>query len=142
MPRLTVQYIVNKYKKKMEEWQLSIASSNEKSKPIEDNLLHLSMRRQEEKSVLSFTSVLFEILSMKLAYMALEPKKTLLNNCNQSKPMQYAKTMTEKAFSFQKNVFRSDKSKFNFFSVDGKIMVQRLKTAEFSLQYTVSTIKY
>ena len=69
-------------------------------------------------------------------------KKSYVNKINRGKRIAYAKMMMEKPYEYWKHVLWSDKSKFNLFGSDGKIMVWRSTMEEYDPKRTVPTVKY
>ena len=68
-------------------------------------------------------------------------KKLYVNKINRGKRLKFGKVMLEKPVDFWKNVIWCDKSKFNLFGSDGKVMILRTAREEFDLKYTIPTIK-
>ena len=69
-------------------------------------------------------------------------KKPYINKINREKRIAYAKMMMEKLYDYWKHVLWSDKSKFNLFGSDGKIMVWRSTMEEYDPKCTVPTVKH
>ena len=155
IPRSSIQYIIEKYKKTKCVLNLKGRGRKRKTTTAVDRIIQRKIKVDRRKSA----SVVKEELEKELGviihpntvrnriheiglYGRVARKKPLVNKPNRTKRIKYAKEMMEKSFSYWKDVLWSDESKFNLFGSDGKVMVWRSKTEEFSPQCTVPTVKH
>ena len=155
MPRSSVQYIVEKYKKTKCVLNMKGRGRKRKTTTAVDRIIQRKIKVDRRKSAPTVTQELEKELAVTIhpntvrnriheigLYGRVARKKPLVNKPNRAKRIQYAKTMIEKPFGYWKDVLWSDESKFNLFGSDGKIMVWRSKSEEFSPRCTVPTVKY
>ena len=69
-------------------------------------------------------------------------RRSYVNKANRLRRLKFAKMMSAKPLNFWNIVLWSDKSKFNLFGSDGKVMVWRSKKEEFDPKCTAPTAKY
>lgn len=155
IPRSTVQSIVNRYKKTKCVLNMKGRGRKRKTTAAVDRIIQRKIKADRRKSASAVKNELEKEIGIVIhpntirnrlheigLYGRVARKKPLVNKPNRTKRIRYAKTMMEKPFSYWKNVLWSDESKFNLFGSDGKIMVWRSKTEEFSPQCIVPTIKH
>ena len=69
-------------------------------------------------------------------------KKPYVNKINRRKRLEYAKNYREKPLGFRNKVLWSDKSKFNLFGSNGKVVVWCSPKEEFRPECTILTVKH
>ena len=72
----------------------------------------------------------------------LHEKKPYVNKINRGKRLEYARIHRDKPLGYWNDVIWSDKSKFNLFRSDGKVMVWRTTTEELDPKCTVPIVKH
>lgn len=155
IPRSTVQYIIEKYKKTKCIANLSGRGRKRKTTAAVDRIIQRKIKVDRRKSASAVKSEIEKELSVSLHantvrnrlheigfYGRVARKKPLVNKVNREKRVTYAKTMMKMPFDYWKQVLWSDESKFNMFRSDGKTMVWRTTTEEFDPKCTVPTVKH
>ena len=155
IPRPSVQYIVQKYKKTKCIVNLSRGGRKRKTTAAVDRIIQRKIKVDRRKSATSVKSEIEKELGVSIHantvrnrlheigfYGRVARKKPFVNKVNRAKRIAYAKTMMKMPFDYWKNVLWSDESKFNLFRSDGKTMVWRTPTEAFDPNCIVPTVKY
>ena len=155
IPRISVHYIIGKYKKT--KCVQNIIGRDRKRKTTV--YLHRAIQRKikaDRRKSASFVKVVIEtefgiIISQQTVRRRLHEvgfkgrvarKKPYVDKTNRIERIQYAKKYREQPLCFWDQVLWTDESKFNLFGSNGRVMVWRTPQEAFNPRCTVPTVKY
>ena len=155
IPRSSVQYIIEKYKKTKCIINLSGRGRKRKTTSAVDRIIQRKIKTDRRKSASKVKNEVENELGVvihtntvrnRLHDIGLNGriarKKPYVNKINREKRIAYAKKMMEKPFDYWKNVLWSDESKFNLFDSDSKVIVWRSVKEEFDPKCIAPTVKH
>ena len=154
LPRDTVRYIIQKYKKAKLIGNLFGRGRKRKTTAITDRLIIGRFKVDRGKSASAVKGEIEKELGIVLYIDTIRRahegdlfgraagKKSYVNMKGRRKRINYANEMLQKSVGFSDTVTWSDESKLNLFGSDGKIMVWRSCNEEFNLICTLPTVKH
>jgi transposase len=155
IPRTSVHYIIDKYKKTKCIRNIIGRGRKRKTTIQLDRVIQRKVKVNRRKSASSVKAEIETELGMIISEQTVRRrlheagfkgrvarKKPYVDKANRTKRIQYAKTYREKPLGFWDQVLWTDESKFNLFGSDGKVMVWRTRSEALDPKCTVPTVKH